>query len=311
LLIARLLRAPAWVYGTSRQFARRYQRCLVPNRRAAEKLRRAGVAPDRIVSVGEMVVDSVPAHLDVVSALRRLGIDAERQEPVTLMAGSRPYEVEFMLPFYADLIDDLARRRPSVRCLLPFSEFVDRGLIADAMARAGLVAETGDRPDVVRTRRGSIAHVVRGERYEVMAGSRMVVTLPGTNTLQLAALGSPMLVLVPLNRVENAVVEGPINWLSTRWRVTRALKRRMLLRVNERLRFIALPNILAGEEIVPELRAMLQPSDVACELVRWLDDADRRRATSGRLRQLAGARGAAARLAAELTQSGIPCACGS
>jgi lipid-A-disaccharide synthase len=152
---------------------------------------------------------------------------------------------------------------------------------------------------------------VRGERYEVMAGSRMVVTLPGTNTLQLAALGSPMLVLVPLNRVENAVVEGPINWLSTRWRVTRALKRRMLLRVNERLRFIALPNILAGEEIVPELRAMLQPSDVACELVRWLDDADRRRATSGRLRQLAGARGAAARLAAELTQSGIPCACGS
>jgi len=311
LLIAKLLRAPAWVYGTSRQFARRYQRCLVPTPRAAEKLRRAGVAPGRIVSVGEMVVDSVPGLVDPVSALRRLGIDAENQEPVTLMAGSRPYEVEFMLPFYAGLIDDLARRRPSVRCLLPFSEFVDDGSIADAMARAGFAGEAGGRPDVIRTQHGAIAHVVRGERYEVMAASRMVVTLPGTNTLQLAALGAPMLVVVPLNRVENAVVEGPINWLSTRWRVTRALKRRMLLRVNERLPFVALPNMLAGEEIVPELRTMLQPSDVARELVRWLDDGDRRRATSRRLRELAGARGAAARLAAELTQSGIPCACGS
>jgi lipid-A-disaccharide synthase len=163
----------------------------------------------------------------------------------------------------------------------------------------------------MRTRRGSIAWVVRRDRYEVMAASRMAVTLPGTNTLQLAALGTPMVVVVPLNRVENAVVEGPLNWLSTRWRVTRALKRKLLLRVNARLPFIALPNILAGEEIVPELRAILQPSDVARDLVAWLDDGDRRRATSGRLRKLAGARGAAGRLAAELTQSGAPCACGS
>ena len=311
LLIARLLRAPAWVYGTSRQWARRYQRCLVPSYLAAEKLRRAGVAPERIVRVGEMVVDSVPGHLDGANALQRLGIDVQGQEPVTLMAGSRPYEVEFMLPFYAGLIDDLAVRRPSVRCLLPFSEFVDAASIGDAMARAGFVVEGDGRPDVIRTHQGSIAHVVRGERYDVMAASRMVVTLPGTNTLQLAALGAPMLVVVPLNRIENAVVEGPLNWLSTRWRVTRALKRRMLLRVNERLRFIALPNILAGEQIVPELRAVLQPSDVARELVTWLDDGDRRRATSRRLRELAGARGAAARLAAELTQSGAPCACGS
>jgi lipid-A-disaccharide synthase len=311
LVIARLLRVPAWVYGTSRQWARRYQRCLVPNDRAAEKLRRAGVAPERIVSVGEMVVDSVPGHVDGRVALATLGIDADRQEPVTLMAGSRPYEVEFMLPFYAELIDDLAARRPSVRCLLPFSEFVEPALIAGAMGRAGFGVERRGDVEVVRTRRGSHAYVVRAQRYGAMAASRIVVTLPGTNTLQLAALGAPMLVVVPLNRVEDAVVEGPINWLSTRWGPTRALKRRMLLRVNERLRFIALPNILAGEQVVPEMRSVLQPSDVAREIVAWLDDGDRRRAISRRLRDLAGARGAAARLAAELMRSGTPCACGS
>ncbi len=311
LLIAKLLRAPAWVYGTSRQFARRYHRCLVPNRRAAEKLLRAGVPPSRIGRVGEMVVDRVPGELDFEGAVRRLGIDAEREEPVALMAGSRPYEVDFMLPFYAELIDDLAARRPSVRCVLPFSEFVEADLIAGAMARAGLVVEAGDDPKVIRTKRGATAHVVRSDRYACMAASRIVVTLPGTNTLQLAVLGAPMLVVVPLNEVENVVVEGPINWLSTRWRLTRALKRRMLLRVNDRIGFIALPNILAGEEVVPELRAVLQPSDVAREIVKWLDDGERRHDTSRRLREVAGARGAAARLAAELVQPGTPCVCGS
>jgi lipid A disaccharide synthetase len=42
-----------------------------------------------------------------------------------------------------------------------------------------------------------------------MKASRMVVTLPGTNTLQLAAMGVPMLVLVPLNQIETIAVEGP------------------------------------------------------------------------------------------------------
>lgn len=216
-----------------------------------------------------------------------------------------------MLPFYADLVDDLARRRSSVRCLLPFSEFVEPDLLSHALARAGM--DVGPRGSLqrVRTRNGAVAHIVRAERYAAMAASRLVVTLPGTNTLQLAALGTPMVVVVPLNEVENAVVEGPINWLSTRWRTTRAAKRYLLRRMNERLGFIALPNILAGRMVVPELRAVLQPSDVARTVVGLLDDDGAREAMSGELRGLAGPRGAAARMASELLQAGTPCACGS
>jgi hypothetical protein len=165
LLIAKLLGAPAWVYGTSRRWSRWYQRCLVPNARTVEKLTNAGVPPGRIATVGEMVVDSVPENLDGPGVLRALGIDPDRNEVVSLMAGSRPYEVDFMLPFYADLIDDLAARRPSVRCLLPFSEFVDPGLLDRAMSRAGIRTERDGDLLRVRTRGGAIAHIVGDERY--------------------------------------------------------------------------------------------------------------------------------------------------
>jgi len=311
LLLARLLGAPAWVYGTSRHWSRRYDRCLVPDARTTRKLLASGVSPARIAEVGEMVVDSVPAAIDQ-EIVRTLGLDPDREEIVALMAGSRLYEVNFMLPFYAGLIDVLAARRPSVRCLLPFSEFVEPDVLAQAMARAGLTAEPAAHGLRVRTRNGATAHVVTDDRYGAMTASSMVVTLPGTNTLQLAAMGVPMLVVIPLNEIENVVVEGPINWLSTRWRATRALKRFLLLRLSAHLGRIALPNILSGRELVPELRAMLTPEDVATQLERWLDDAEGRRGMSRDLRAIAGPRGAAARLAAELLQGeDASCACGS
>jgi lipid-A-disaccharide synthase len=81
--------------------------------------------------------------------------------------------------------------------------------------------------------------------------------------------------------------------------------------VNERLGFIALPNILAGREVVPELRAVLAPADVARHIIGWLDDREGRSAMSRELRQLAGTRGAAARLAAEVTKLRLDATCAS
>jgi lipid-A-disaccharide synthase len=300
LVIARLLGAPAWVYGTSRHACRRYDRCLVPDQRTARKLSRSGVSQDRIVAVGEMVVDSVPDHVDAEALVRTLGLDPGRDEIVTLMAGSRPYEVDFMLPFYAGVLDDLARTRPSVRCLVPVSPFVDARALQRAVEQAALTIEVTGEKSRVRTAAGATADLIEGSPYPAMAVSRLTVTLPGTNTLQLAALGTPTLLVVPLNRVESIVVEGPINWLSPRWAPTRAIKRRLLFQMNRRLPFLALPNIIAGRTIVPEMRGMLTPAQVASEIARWLNDADGRRRMSAELREVAGARGAAERLATEV-----------
>ena len=300
LLIARLIGAPAWVYGTSRQACRRYDRCLVPDARTANKLTDSGVPQDRIVPVGEMVVDSVPDIVNGAVLAGGLGLAPDRDEIVTLMAGSRPYEVDFMLPFYAGVLDELARTRPSTRCLLPVSPFVDACALDRAVEQAGLTIEATGEKRRVRTTAGATADLVESSPYPAMAISRLTVTLPGTNTLQLAALGVPTLLVAPLNRIETIVVEGPINWLSPRFAPTRALKRMLLFRMSRRLRFLALPNIIAGRPIVPELRGILTPQQVGCEIARWLDDPEGRRRMSVELREVAGARGAAERLAIEV-----------
>ncbi len=306
--LSRLLGAPAWVYGTARRWCRRYQRCLVPDGRAATKLRGADVEAHRIAIVGELAVDSVPERPDSAPLAAALGLGPQH-EVVLLMAGSRPYEVRFMVPFYAELIDWLAATRPAARCVLPISALVDQEALGQAFGRAGVTVGS-DRGGVLRTRNGVVADTV-DDPYAAMALAHLAVTLPGTNTLQLAALGVPTVMLAPLNEIETMVVEGPMNWLSEKWWPTRALKRALLLRLNRRLPFLALPNIIANEPIVPEMRETLTPEQVGREVVRWLDDPDGRRRMASRLRQTAGDKGAAQRLAAEVLRWSAGCASGS
>jgi lipid-A-disaccharide synthase len=67
--------------------------------------------------------------------------------------------------------------------------------------------------------------------------------------------------------------------------------------MNRRIGFVALPNIMASEPVVPELRGVLKPGDVASTIVELLDDAPRRAAMATRLREIAGQPGAADRAA--------------
>jgi hypothetical protein len=306
LLLSRLLGAPAWAYGTSAARWRRFARLLVPDDRSRARLVARGVPDERIAVIGQFVVDSVPADLDAGGALRSIGLDPARDRVVSLLPGSRPYELDFMLPFFAGVIDDLAARAPAVRCVMPWSGFVPRADVDRALAGSGARWEDRDGGATFVTPSGARAPIVDARRYAVMQASSVAVSLPGTNTLQLAALGVPTIVVVPLNRAETIVVGGPLNWLSPRWGPTRALKRSVLFRLNARLKYVALPNIIADERIVPEMRAVLSPADVSQAVAALVEDANARSRMAARLVEIAGPRGAARKAAALLVAHGAP-----
>lgn len=304
LLLSRLLGAPAWVYGTSAARWRRFTRLLVPDERTRTKLTNRGVSDDRITVIGQLVVDSVPTDIDSPGFARGLSLDPARDRLVSLLAGSRPYELDFMLPFYAAVLDHLAAHAPRVRCVMPWSGFVARADTDRALADSGAKWLESNGAATLVTASGASAPIVEEHRYAAMKASSVAVSLPGTNTLQLAALGVPMIVVAPLNRAETIVVEGPVNWLSQRWGPTRAVKRALLFRLNDRLKYVALPNIIADEAIVQEMRGVLSPQEVGRAVLRLLDDEDARSRMTVRLGQVAGPPGAARRAAALLTGKG-------
>src|SRR5881409_3470693 len=116
------------------------------------------------------------------------------------------------------------------------------------------------------------------EIYDAMAASDVLVAATGTATLEAAVLGIPMV----------AVYHLP--WLS--WKIAKRIAS---------VPYAALPNILAGREIVPELLQDQMRSDVIAHTVQMLlTDAPRRAAMRTALREVAadlGPPGAAARAA--------------
>ena len=116
------------------------------------------------------------------------------------------------------------------------------------------------------------------EIYDAMAASDVLVAATGTATLEAAVLGIPMV----------AVYHLP--WLS--WRIAKRIAS---------VPYAALPNILAGREIVPELLQDQMRGDAIAHIVQMLlTDAQQRAAMRAALREVAadlGPPGVAARAA--------------
>ncbi|HMZ27838.1 MAG TPA: lipid-A-disaccharide synthase, partial [Elusimicrobiota bacterium] len=97
--------------------------------------------------------------------------------------------------------------------------------------------------------------LVRDEKYQWRAGLDLALTCSGTATLENALLGLPMIVVY-----------------KTSW-ITYALARALV-----RVKHIAMPNVLAGREIVPEkIQSAATPEAIAGEVENLLNDASLRR----------------------------------
>jgi lipid-A-disaccharide synthase len=296
---AAVLGVPAWRYGTSSRGWMRTDRYLVPDDRTRAKLLARGVDAARISVVGQLVVDSVPS--DVMNAPHDTAPRAGR-EHVVLLPGSRRFELEFMLPFYMRVLDELRTRRAGATCTMPVAPFVGEGLFDEIALSAGYRFRTRDGSRWLETPAGTGCRVVEGSPYPAILAADLAVTLPGTNTLQLAALGVPYVVLLPLNRGENIPLEGLAGWLLPSVRPLGLFRRYLTWWMNRGIDYVALPNIMASEAVVPELRGVLEPGNVASAVVGLLDDPARRTAMATRLRQIAGQPGAADRAAAALLE---------
>jgi lipid-A-disaccharide synthase len=48
----------------------------------------------------------------------------------------------------------------------------------------------------------------QGLQYDIMQASDLAITIPGSNTAEMAGLGLPMVVALPLNKPESLPLEG-------------------------------------------------------------------------------------------------------
>jgi lipid-A-disaccharide synthase len=219
--------------------------------------------------VGHPLVDLVTPSAARVEFLTGHGLAADAPT-VAILPGSRPNEVSRILP-------DLIAAAHQIRAAVPNAQFV--------VARA---PHLDDRL-FARSAEGSAAQpkgsdalspiaIVTGEADAVLAAADVALTASGTATVQAALHDTPMVIVYRLSPM------------------TYRLGRRLVT-----IGMIGMVNLIAGEQIVPELvQDAFTPEAVAREAISLLTDRSRAaevKAGLARVRQRLGGSGASRRAA--------------
>lgn len=183
--------------------------------------------------VGHPLADAIPLEVPRSAARSVLGLGAG-DIVVAVLPGSRRGEVRHIAPAFVRAAQRLRAARPELRCVLPIAPGL-RSMIEAVVADAGA-------QDALQ--------LVDGHSHEVLAASDAAMVASGTATLEAALFKRPM------------VIGYRMAWLS--WQMMRRMRYQP---------WVGLPNVLAGEFLVPELlQDEMTPEALASAVLRWLDD---------------------------------------
>lgn len=214
----------AWRRGRVKHFARAVDRLAVifpfePDYYAGEDI--------EVRYVGHPLLDEVQVTCDRNRFLERIGLDPALPV-VGLFPGSRKSELRYNLPTILETAAALRNRFPEVQFVMP---------VASSFNPEEIDHYLGDNPLAIRNLRENV--------YDVANACDAVLTVSGTVTLQVALVGTPMVILYRM---------APLTY---------AVGRRVV-----KVPHIGLVNIVAGREIV---REFVQQHAIAANLAQEIE----------------------------------------
>jgi len=225
----------AWRRGRIRKIARRVDRLAVifPFEEAVY----AGTGL-RVDFVGHPLVDRLAGLREArprPERRRALGLSGERPL-VALLPGSRRNEVRDTLPLQLGAAKVVHARDPRVAFAVAVAPSIPRATVEAGIAAAGLPAALS-------------IHVIHDRTYEVVLAADVALAKPGTITVEVCVLGTPLVV---------AARAHPL---------TAAIMRRLV-----KVPSFTMPNLIAGRTVVPEfLQEDARPDAVADALLERLE----------------------------------------
>lgn len=170
-------------------------------------------AGGKVTFVGHPLLDRVKPAQDKAATLARHGFPP-RARLLALLPGSRQGEIRYLL-------------RPmleAARILAGDHDLVPVIVLASTLTADDLAAVVGS--DALREIR-----IIQSDGYSVIAASELALVASGTATLETALLGCPMVIAYKLSTLSYAIGRTLIHGI----------------------KFIGMPNLIAGRQLVPEL----------------------------------------------------------
>jgi len=178
-----------------------------------------------------------------------------------LLPGSRREEIENLLPLMIQAVDILSSGYRDLKCVLPIASTISPDLVQSMISKSSVEIK-----------------ISQGDIYKTLAVCDLAMVTSGTATLETAIMGIPMVVVYRASPL-------------TFWIAKKVVK----------VPFICIVNLVAGEEVVPELmQDEVTPQRLAQEAMTILEDGRKKENMIKKLKMVVerlGSGGASARTA--------------
>ena len=202
-----------------------------------------------VTYVGHPLADVIPMEPDKTRARAELRVPPGRRV-LAMLPGSRRSELHYMADLFVLTARRLLQDLPDTQFIVPTASRETREMFELALRRHQAM-------ELPLT-------LMFGHSHEALAAADAALVASGTATLEAALFKTPMVI---------AYRQSPVTW---------TLMRRMLY-----LPYIGLPNILAGEHLVPEfVQDKATPGTLANALIELLQDAGAQRRQVERFREI-------------------------
>lgn len=232
----------AWRAGRIKKIEQAVERMLCIFPFELDIYERAGISA---TYVGHPLASEIPLVPNPVSAKQKisdlLGCSINQLDGtiIAVLPGSRSSEIELIAPIFFETMIELAQRMPGQQ--LHFCIPVATPRLRQPL-EALLKQTLNTNPDLH-------IYLIDGEADAILEASDVVLIASGTATLQAALWKKPM------------VISYKVPWLTAQ-----------IMKRQGYLPYVGLPNILAGEFLVPELlQEAATPKKLASALLDWLN----------------------------------------
>ena len=291
--LSRLLQCAAMAYMPRVYSPQNFARIFVPTAVEKERAVRKGADAEQIVVVPTLALDSVIPSGTAAQVRQRLDLPEEATPIISLMAGSRPSYVAMSLDFMLDTAQQLSQEYPTARLLLPISPFIDKNMVLDVLRQRQMSIEMRADGEILCTGSAGQILFIFTHGHDAIVAADLAIVLPGTNNLQCAALGTPFIMLMPLNSIESIPFEGLLGLLYPRFFPFNHIKKWIIAWMSPRVPYMSMVNRMAGRMLAPEMRGVLTPQEVAGAASALWQDSARREQLRLELLELTRERGAA------------------
>ncbi|MEK7431865.1 MAG: hypothetical protein AABZ74_01930 [Cyanobacteriota bacterium] len=253
-----------------------------------------GIKADKLSVVGNLMADALKIQSSPQEIRERFGLKTDKPV-ISLLPGSKPFKVKYSASFMLKIADYIAQKKPEAQFIISQSPYTPLNQLVKAVSDPELISvldgvsakfERGINGNTLITEKGTVINIVSPEfQYESYQISDIAITLPGTNTAELAVLGIPMITMLPLNKIEQIPLEGFLGYICKIPFLGKVIKKYIINKSIKKLKFVSIPNQKLNTMVTPEIIGNIHPVEIANIAVDIIENPYKRREISMNLKK--------------------------